>query len=262
MRKVWNHYAKEGRHDLPWRKTKDPYRILVSEIMLQQTQVERVRPAYARFIKTFPTVRALAEAPCKDVLVLWQGLGYNRRAKALHEAACAIVAHHHGRVPRDEQTLRTLPGIGPYTASAVCAFAYNMPVTMLETNIRTVLFHEVVPNRTHVPDNELYEMVTALVDTRHPREWYWALMDYGSYLKRNGIRVNALSKHYTKQAPFKGSLREVRGAVMKTLARGESYTERVLIQKLPFTREKIERSLASLTRDGLVQKKGARWQLP
>jgi A/G-specific adenine glycosylase len=229
--------------------------------MLQQTQVERVRSAYQAFIKRFPTVHALAEAPLRDVLVLWQGLGYNRRAKALHDASRAIVASHNGKVPRDEVTLCTLPGIGPYTAGAVCAFAYNTPTVMIETNIRTVLLHELLPYRREVPDSELRDIIVAILDTQHPREWYWALMDYGTYLKKQGVRVNVLSRQYVKQAPFKGSLREVRGAVLKTLSRDGTHTMRTLTQKNPFTREKIERSVASLARDGLIRKKGTRWEL-
>jgi A/G-specific adenine glycosylase len=213
------------------------------------------------FIKRFPTVRALAEAPLRDVLVLWQGLGYNRRAKALHDASRAIVANHDGKVPCDEEILRTLPGIGPYTAGAVCAFAYNTPVVILETNIRTVLLHELFPYRREVPDSELHDVVSTLLDARHAREWYWALMDYGAYLKKHGVRVNTLSKQYVKQTPFKGSLREVRGAVLKTLSRDGAHTIYTLIQKNPFTRDKLERSVASLARDGLIRKKGTRWHL-
>jgi len=138
---VWAHYEKYGRHNLPWRKTRNPYRVLVSEIMLQQTQVARVIPKYKAFLKQFPTLESLSKAPLRDVLIAWQGLGYNRRAKALHALAELVVTAHKGRMPTMFEELIRLPGIGPYTAGAVCAFAYNTPVPILETNIRTILFH-------------------------------------------------------------------------------------------------------------------------
>jgi len=117
---VWNHYRRHGRHTLPWRTTTNPYRILVSEVMLQQTQVERVIPYYKTFLRAFPTVQTLAQAPLSRVLTLWQGLGYNRRAKMLHEAAKQVVAQYGGRMPHDAEALETLRGVGPYTARAVC----------------------------------------------------------------------------------------------------------------------------------------------
>ena len=142
---VWKYYREHGRSDLPWRKTTDPYRILVSEVMLQQTQVERVIPYYTRFLKKFPTVRALAKAPLSQVLIAWQGLGYNRRAKMLHEAAKEVVRGHGGLFPRTALELEKLPGVGPYTAHAVAAFAYNEDGICIETNIRTAVTHHFFP---------------------------------------------------------------------------------------------------------------------
>jgi A/G-specific adenine glycosylase len=259
-RTVWTHYQKHGRHDLPWRKTTNPYRILVSEVMLQQTQVARVIPKYQTFLKTFPTVRSLAEAPLRDVLLLWQGLGYNRRAKALHDAAQLVVSEHKGRMPRTYEGLLALPGIGPYTAGAVCAFAYNIPVPLVETNVRTVLFHHVLGNRTNVPDSELTELSAKLMDVKRPREWYWALMDYGAHLKEQGVRTNEKSKHYTKQSKFKGSTRELRGALVRTLGKGPQ-TQQALANKVNAAPERIRTQLSKLHQEGLVKKSGKRWKL-
>ena len=142
---VWNHYRKNGRTYLPWRRTTDPYKILVSEIMLQQTQVPRVIEKYEEFLKAFPNIRALSKAPLSDVLRLWNGMGYNRRAKFLREAAKIIVERHGGRVPRDAAALRKLPSIGPYTASAVRVFAFKEPDVLIETNIRAAFIHHFFP---------------------------------------------------------------------------------------------------------------------
>lgn len=260
-RGVWRHYRTHGRHDLPWRKTRDPYRILVSEVMLQQTQVARVIPKYEAFLQKFPTIHALAAAPLRDVLTLWQGLGYNRRAKALHDAARAIVEQHRGRMPRTETELCALPGIGRYTARAVLVFAYNEPVALLETNIRTVLFAELLHNRTHVPDSELWVRAHEALDTKRPRAWQWALMDYGAHLKARGVRLNHASKHYVKQSAFKGSDREVRGALVRYLTQKKRATVSVLAHALPFPRTRITRQLSTLARDGLVHKERDTWVL-
>ncbi len=215
---ILDHWKKEGRHALPWRKTHDPYKILVSEVMLQQTQVDRVIPYYRAFLKKFPTVRALAQAELHDVLRLWSGLGYNRRAKYLHEAAKAIEINHKGRFPRSYDALRTLPGVGEYTARAVRTFALNQPGVFIETNIRTVFmhaFHAVISKNEKTSDADLMPLITKAAEGQIPREWYWALMDYGAYLKHSGIRINSKSKHYIKQSKFQGSQRQVRGAILR-----------------------------------------------
>lgn len=248
---VWAHYRTQGRHDLPWRHVRDPYRILVSEVMLQQTQVARVVPYYRAFLKRFPSVRALAQAPLSDVLIAWQGLGYNRRAKALHDAARSIVASG-GRFPRTVAELVRLPGIGPYTASAICVFAYDEPLPLVETNIRTVLFHTVLAGRVGVPDSEVLQLTVVLMDRKRPREWHWALMDYGSHLKAQGVRVNALSKHYVKQSKFEGSDRQARGAILRLLASGPA-----LIKKVPTVtgvdEGRCARALESLKKEKLIR---------
>ncbi len=255
---VWKHYRAHGRHTLPWRKTRDPYKILVSEVMLQQTQVLRVIPYYRAFISLFPTVQALAQAPLSDVLRAWQGLGYNRRAKMLHDAARAVCAQS-GRMPRTYEGLLKLPGVGPYTAGAVCVFAYNKSVPLIETNIRTVLFHHALSGRTHVPDSELLQLTVALMDRTRSREWHWALMDYGSHLKGLGVRVNSASKHYVKQSRFEGSDRQARGAILRALAEGPA-SARMLHAK-GADPARLTRALASLQKEKLIRYEHSRYVL-
>lgn len=248
-------FYKEHKRDLPWRKTRDPYRIWVSEIMLQQTQVDRVIPKYKTFIQKFPTIEALASARLKDVLIAWQGLGYNRRAKLLHEGAKYIQKEHKGTFPKVH--IEKIPGIGPYTAGAIQAFAFNKGVPVIETNIRTAYTHHFFKGKEQVSDKEILVLVEKTLDTENPREWYWALMDYGSHLKRQGIRINAQSRHYTKQKPFKGSDREVRGAILRELSQGNS------IQNIfPDRKNQKEEQIRKLLKDGLIIKRGRGYALP
>lgn len=259
--RVWNYYRLHGR-DLPWRHTHDPYCILVSEIMLQQTQVSRVIPFYKKFLKRFPTLRALSRAGLSDVLAAWQGLGYNRRARYLKHAAQQIVSHYRGRVPETEELLRALPGVGVYTARAVCAFAYNQPKVFLETNIRTVLLHHFFPHSQNVSDSALLKTAEQMLDTRRPREWYWALMDYGAYLKARGAR-NTASKHYKQQSAFEGSKRQVRGAVLRA-ALSSPHTFATLTKSLDITTTKpiLQRVLEDLIKEGLLVEKNRRFSVP
>lgn len=260
-RMVWRHYERFGRHHLPWRLTFDPYHILVSELMLQQTQVARVIPKYHEFLARFPTIDTLAEASLRDVLVVWQGLGYNRRARMLHEAAIQVVTRHRGRIPHTYAELVALPGVGPYTARAIGAFAYNQDGGMVETNIRTVLFHNVLVDRSDVSDAELLQLTVALCPRGRAREWYWALMDYGAYLKEQGVRVNTKSKHYVKQSTFAGSDRQIRGAIVRLLAREHTLTEHAIIEKIEAVPERVRAQLAGLQRDGLIVRNGGDYEL-
>lgn len=255
---------------MPWRKTHDPYKILVSEVMLQQTQVDRVIPFYVSFIKQFPTAKRLAAAPLSDVLAAWSGLGYNRRAKLLREAAASLSKLPYGIKKIDVAELEKLPGVGAYTARAVAAFAHNANVVFVETNIRTAVIHHFFKNvrrrTSYISDAEIKAVLEeALPKGRsllrqgyegRAREWYSALMDYGAHLKRSGVRINARSVHYAKQAKFAGSLREVRGAILQALTKGESLL--ALKKKFP---DRFVAALAGLAKDDMIKKKGRGWDI-
>lgn len=258
---VHDHYKRHGRRGLPWRKTKDPYYILVSEIMLQQTQVDRVLPKYEVFLKRFGTVATLAKAPLGAVLGEWQGLGYNRRAKMLHESARRIIHDYGGVFPQDYNLLKGLPGIGPYTAGAIMAFAFNAPVPIIETNIRSVYLHHFYVDATEVSDRELLELVVRTLDTKNPRRWYAALMDYGSHIKKTYGNPNKKSKHYTRQSAFKGSDREIRGAILRHLVE-TSATRVQLLKSLPFEGIRIDAQLEKLVGENLIEKKRTKYGLP
>jgi A/G-specific adenine glycosylase len=190
--------------------------------MLQQTQVPRVIPKYREFIRRFPDFRVLARAPLADVLRAWQGLGYNRRALYLKRIAENVVQDYNGKLPRDPDILRTLPGIGTNTAGSIAAFAFNVPALFIETNIRRAFIHYFFPKRRLVQDATLLPLVQRSLVGQTPREWYSALMDYGAYLGEmlpKTANPNRRSKHYTRQAKFEGSIRQVRGAILKLLLR-------------------------------------------
>ena len=259
---VWDFYEEYGRHDLPWRLTTDPYQILVSEIMLQQTQVERVIPKYEAFIKKWPTAQKLAKASLGDVLRAWQGLGYNRRAKMLHQCVREIVNKHGGVFPATYDELQKLPGIGPYTAGAVLAFAFNTPVPIIETNIRTVYLYHFFKNKEAVSETDLLSLIEKTLDVQNSCEWYWALMDYGSHLKKLHRNLNKQANGYAKQSKFKGSDREVRGAILRVLSE-EGVTENILQQHLVGLKGvQVMKQLQSLRDEGMVVKKANRYSLP
>jgi A/G-specific adenine glycosylase len=261
VRTVKRYYAQHGRTMLPWRRTQNPYHILVSEIMLQQTQVDRVVPKYAEFLKTFPTVRSLAQAPLGAVLRAWQGLGYNRRAKMLKAAAQVISTTYAGRFPRTFDTLVALPGVGPYTAAAVLAFAYNVPLPLIETNVRSVFIHHFFTDRTDVTDQEILKLVLRTLDKEQPRMWYASLMDYGTYIKKTYGNPNKRSRQHVVQSSFSGSDRQIRGAIVRTLAAGDS-TQAALCRALPFDHARIATQIAHLMREGMVLKNRRRYTLP
>lgn len=254
---VWAYYdstANAPRKRLPWRKTKDPYKILVSEIMLQQTQVDRVVPKYETFIKRFPDTAALAKAPVADVLALWSGLGYNRRALFLKRAAETVANNFSAKFPKDVETLQKLPGVGPYTASAVASFAYNQSHALIETNVRAVFLHEFFPEREAVSDAELMSLIQkALPKDGRNREWQWALMDYGAYLKKAFPNPSRRSKHHSVQSKFEGSLRQVRGAFLKAVTNQKKVSKEKLFALFPKKDLlRIEKALAGLVADGFV----------
>jgi len=259
---VLDWYYACGRHDLPWRQDSDPYKILVSELMLQQTQVLRVIPKYQAFIKEYPTVQKLATATLGDVLRLWQGLGYNRRAKFLLQCAQAVVSEHSSVFPTNYDDLLKLPGIGPYTAAAICAFAYNQPVELIETNVRQVYIHHFFKNKTEVTDAEILEKVRRTIPAEQSRDWYAALMDYGTHLKALHGNNTRKVKGYSKQSKFKGSNREVRAAIVRTLTTDSLTKQQLWVELAQYDQSKIQLQLDGLLADQMVVEKEGKYQLP
>ncbi|MEZ0209225.1 MAG: A/G-specific adenine glycosylase [Candidatus Paceibacterota bacterium] len=248
--RVLDHHTKTGRHELAWRKKITPYRILVSEIMLQQTQVARVESKFALWMKAYPTLSKLSQASLTDVLKLWQGLGYQRRAKALY-----TLAQTTNVIPKTYNELLTLQGVGPYTASAICAFAYDIfPSHLLETNIRTALIEEFHQGELKINDGVLYDDLHRLTGNKAvqkvgAREWYYALMDYGAHLKTQKISHNIKSAHYTKQSPYEGSTRQLRAKVLFAIT-----------HKKPLPQdERLSAVLDQLLQEGYIVRKGSKF---
>ncbi len=251
----------ENMRSLPWRKTRDPYRILVSEVMLQQTQVERVIGKYLQFIKTFPDFSSLAQASLSDVLNTWQGLGYNRRAIALRASAEIVMEKYKGKLPELPEELAKLPGIGKYTSAAIAAFAFQRPAVFIETNIRRVFLHFFFPERENVRDSEILALVEKTMDRENPGEWYYALMDYGVMLKKSCENPNRRSAHYRKQDAFHGSNRQARGKVLKLVLEKRETTQTEISAELAVPSEKIANALKQLVQEGFLKKQGKRYSI-
>ena len=232
---------------MPWREEPSFYNVLVSELMLQQTQVERVRVKFAEFMYRFPSIEDLAAASLSDVLAVWQGLGYNRRAKFLHDAAKAVVRDG---VPSSLDSLTALPGVGKNTAGAIMNYVYDVATPFIETNIRTVYFHHFFPYGSEITDKQLEKVVAETLDRESPRAWFYALMDYGTYLKRQGSGKLDVSRHYKKQSPLKGSVREVRGELVRILTKAPA-SRAELIRRFDDD-IRLTPALDGLIRDGLV----------
>lgn len=283
---IWDYYREHGRR-FPWRERNDPYRVLVSEVMLQQTQADRVVPFFRKFVRMFPTVKALARAPLQKALLGWSGLGYNRRVLYLKRAAETIVRDHGGRVPRDLGKLDALPGIGRDTASAILAFAWNEPAVFVETNIRTVYLHFFFENKKKVRDEEILKLVEQTLPNtprriaKHPmlgdfkhrvlkgrnaargsvREWYDAMMDYGAMLKRTVGNPNVRSAQYTKQKKFAGSRRELRGEIIRHLTDRGSASLAEIRRVVRLANRELSAVLHDLIREGFLKKEGKRFRL-
>lgn len=260
---VWEYYYQKGRHDLPWRQAEadgsfDPYKILVSEVMLQQTQVQRVIPKYHEFITAFPDVYQLANAPLGEVLKVWNGLGYNRRAKFLHLTAQKIVRDHNGIVPSDLEQLMTLPGIGSNTAGAIVVYAFNAQVPFIETNIRTVYIHHFFDEQPLVSDQAILPITLQTMDQKQPRLWYWALMDYGAFLKSTTANLHRRSRQYIKQSKFEGSKRQLRGQVLRLLSE-RAYSLTSLQTKINDVR--LPTVLSELVSENLIRHRGTTYSL-
>ena len=248
---IYEYFGANGR-SLPWRHTVDPYQILVSEIMLQQTQVERVRDKYIAFIDRWPDFQSLSRASLKDVYSLWSGLGYNRRAKALLDISKIVVFEYKSQLPQTIEKLIKMPMLGHATAACICAFAFNKPVVFLETNIRRVLIHFFFEGRADIYDRELLPVAAMVQDASDPRNWYYALMDYGVFLKRNLPNPNIKSKHHYRQSPFENSDRQIRGQILKALnARGQ-IEKTHMNDFVMFPVSRVRNCLDRLEQEGLI----------
>ena len=273
---ILDFYRQEGR-SFPWRETCDPYEILVSELMLQQTQTERVVPKYLNWLQEFPTAQALAQAPFSQVLAAWSGLGYNRRAGYLQEACRQVVEELSGVFPSSARELEKLRGVGPYTARAVATFAFNKPEVFIETNIRSVylfLFfprdnfpsgqeggHKEADESSHpvkVADSSLMPLIEVTLYHEDPRSWYYALMDYGARLKKSTANPNRRSLHYSRQSKFQGSLRQARGAIVKSLAQtqGNILSLKEIEGESGIELYRLESAAESLVAEGMVCRQG------
>ena len=252
-------YYQQNKRVLPWRRTHDPYRILLSELMLQQTQVKRVIEKYREFLRRFPSIESMAGAPLRVILEAWQGLGYNRRALALKRLATIIVDRYGGRIPREIEALKALPGVGAATAGAVCAFAFDRPVVFIETNIRSVFIHFFFQDREAVKDSDILPLIAQTLDAKRPREWYYALMDYGASLKERHPNPNRRSAHYARQSPFEGSRRQVRGKILKAVVAHPGISEAALVKEISCDKEMVRHVLEQLREEGFIGKKGRRF---
>jgi len=267
-RHVWRFYRDFGRA-MPWRETEDGYAVFVSEVMLQQTQVLRVMEKYPAFLERFPSFEALAAARLSEVYALWQGLGYNRRAKYLHDAARRIVSDHGGRVPAERTELEALPGIGPNTAGSLLAFCHNQPVVFIETNIRRLFIYFFFPGEDAVADRDLLPLIEATLDRGNPREWYYALMDYGAALSKWVTNPNRRSSRYVRQSPFENSNRQIRGRILRVLGGASEsgpeptgLTAAELARRVDYPEDRVSYAVEGLRKEGLVIAERGGFKLP
>jgi len=251
---IYNYYQNHGRK-FPWRRTNNPYHILVSEIMLQQTQTDRAVDKYLQFIQVFPDFQTLAKVPLRSILKQWYGLGYNRRAVSLKQLSEIVSNNYQGKLPNDINDLQNLPGIGPYTAAAICAFAFNQPIVLIETNIRTVMLHFFFQGKSKVKDSEILVIIKKTLDLYNPREWYYALMDYGAMLKKKFKHINKQSAHYQKQSPFQGSNRQIRGKIIKALLTHSKLSPSELSKIIKVESNKLEKIISQLEKEKLIKLK-------
>jgi A/G-specific adenine glycosylase len=247
---IYKNYSFTKRDSLIWRIYNTPYNVFISEIMLQQTQVERVKYHFEKWINIFPDFNSLAHASTENVLHYWQGLGYNRRALFLLESAKIISNTYNGIVPQDKNILKQLPGIGDYTAGALLIFGYNQSETIIETNIRTVYLKYFFENESNVSDKKILPLIEQTIDHKNPRQWYYLLMDAGNYIKKNEKNYNHSSKHYQKQSQFIGSKRQIRAKIIKKLL-----TEKHILIKdleLLYQRNDLLDIIKSLEKDNMI----------
>lgn len=267
LQQLVDRYFTSHMRDLPWRRFSDgkldAYHVLVSEFMLQQTQAARVIPKYEQFLTKFPTVKSLAKAPLSEVLKSWSGLGYNRRAKYLWQAAQMVVGAFEGDVPESVDGLMQLPGVGPNTAGAIYVYSFNKSAVFIETNVRTVFLHHLFADRSDVPDSEIAPLLEQALKlpavARDPRRWYWALMDYGVYIKSEYGNASRRSKHHVVQSKFAGSRRQARGVVLRELTKGPS--SRAVLQEAADGYHGFDSVLEDLLREGLIEQDNHQFRL-
>ncbi len=249
---IYEYFYVFGR-SFPWREDITPYRVVVSEMMLQQTQTHRVAQKFNLFVAAFPSFEILANAPFDHVLSFWKGLGYNRRALNLQKIAQLIMSEYGGALPSEPSILQTFPGIGPATAASICAFAFNKSTVFIETNIRTVFIHFFFREQQQIHDREIIPLVEKTLDHDNPRLWYYALMDYGVMLKKTVGNLCLQSKHYTKQSRFEGSDRQVRGRILELLLAQGTWSHEKLVQELCIDKSRYRKILETLARDGFLK---------
>jgi A/G-specific adenine glycosylase len=249
---ILDFFQEHGR-SLPWRENKTPYNVFISEFMLQQTQAERVIPKFIEFTSEFPDFSAIAKASFADVLQQWQGLGYNRRARYLHDSAKKITFEYKQILPDDTQLLQKLPGIGYATASAIRAYAFNAPVIYIETNIRSVFIHHFFADKENVNDKEILPLVEKYLYREKPAMWYSALMDYGVMLKKAVNNPGRKSRHHIKQSTFTGSRRQLRGMIIRILLNSEKATLNELIRECGRGKEEVHSVLTDLEKEHFIK---------
>jgi A/G-specific adenine glycosylase len=258
---IYSHYEEQGRN-FPWREDPRPWGVMVSEFMLQQTQTERVIPYWERWMRLWPTPKDLAKVSLEDALREWSGLGYNRRGRFIIECARLITKKYDGKVPETPALLLPLPGIGAYTAGAIACFGYNYPSVFIETNIRASVLHFFFQNQRVVKDKEIFPILKEALDEKDPRRWYWALMDYGAALKKVTVNPGRKSAHYTRQSPFKGSFRQIRGHIIKSLISQGPATADELLKQTGIKQEELYRALKHLEKDSMVAEEEGIYQFP
>jgi A/G-specific adenine glycosylase len=257
QQEIKKYYRVHGRHDMLWRHGRTPYRVFVSEVMLQQTQVSRVTERYPSFIRRFPDFYALANASPREVLKEWQGMGYNRRALNLQRAAKIVIRERGGKLPRTPEELEALPGIGKATAGSIAAFAWNRRAPFIETNIRRVFIHFFFPRKKKVRDEELLALVRESVPRKDARAWFYALMDYGTMLAaREKKNPNARSVEYRPQPKFAGSRRELRGKILAHMLSGKRGASVSLARRFGRDEGEVKQALEALVREGFLVRTG------
>jgi A/G-specific adenine glycosylase len=257
---IYRHFEEEGRV-FPWRQDPSPWGVLVSEFMLQQTQTGRVVPYWERWMRLWPAPEDLARASLEETLREWSGLGYNNRARRLRECARLIAEDYGGRVPHAPEELRSLPGIGAYTAGAISCFAYNYPSVFIETNIRATAIHFFFQDRLDVSDAEILPILESTLDKRNPRKWYWALMDYGAALKKITPNPSRRSAHYTRQSPFQGSFRQIRGRLIRSLVSEGPASAPELGKRTGIEARDIYKALEALEKDAIVAENAGMYRI-